>query len=100
MNPIHVSPHAIRRYFERVKKLALPFAEGDDAAVVWWIRSAGINVNGVREEIRRTVSSAVAVGATSVKSGNMRFVIDGRTVVTVKPTARTGRTSTESEACA
>lgn len=86
--PVYVSAHAVRRYFERVKRFALPFDDGDDNAVMWWLRAAGADVDGVRAEITRIVSPAVASGATSVKSGNMRFVMKGRVVATIVPTAR------------
>lgn len=83
---VYVSAHALRRYFERVRGLVV--LATDDGEALWALRVAGADIDGARAEIERIVAPAVGVFAASVKLGNVRFVIQGRAVVTVVPTAR------------
>jgi len=71
--PIHASDHAIVRYLERV---------------------LGLDLNPVRAEISERVEGGVEHGASGVITGGYRFVLQGRTVVTITsasdPNKRTG----------
>lgn len=62
-NPIvHVTDHAVLRYLERAH---------------------GVDVEGLRKRIGRTVDNGVNLGANGVKFCGLSYVLAGRTVVTI-----------------
>lgn len=68
MKPPHidVSDHAVCRYLERVR---------------------GIDLGFVRNEIRKTVAGAVAIGANSISVDGFTYCLKGCVVVTIVPGA-------------
>lgn len=81
MAEIHVSKHALRRYLERVKGIAVPHA--DDGVALQSLRARGCDLGAAETAIRAIVAGAVASGASATRARGMRFVIKGQTVVTV-----------------
>jgi hypothetical protein len=59
---VHVSEHAGVRFLERVK---------------------GMDFDAIRSEIAAIVGPAIAVGCTRFRVGNVNYIIEGNTVVTV-----------------
>lgn len=80
---IYVSKHALRRYLERVKGIKVRGT--DDAKALAFLEIGGVDVLKCQHEIRELTRSAIETGAYSVRSGNVRFVIKNRAVLTVLP---------------
>lgn len=74
---LSVSVHAMRRYLERVRGLAL---EGGDVEVVQAVERTDIPI-----DLRARLERGMTLGASAVLYGGMRWVIANRVLVTVHP---------------
>lgn len=80
---IYISNHATRRYLERAKGMFVSIA--DDTEALKALNQLGADIKGARAEIERIAAPAMAVGAISVRSGKLRYLIKGLCVVSVVP---------------
>lgn len=83
MTEIYISKQALRRYLERAKGITSPIK--DDGEALYALQASDLNLDKIRLEVARATKSAIDSGADSVKVGNLRFIIRGRSVLTAVP---------------
>lgn len=76
-----VSPHAIRRYIERV--CGFPIDLDDDRLALAALGLLGFDLPRIEAEIARIVGAAPLLGAITLTKGGFRFVFRGGCVVTI-----------------
>lgn len=91
MARVWVSTHALRRYVERVCGFVIEI--DDDRLAVVGMKMLGFDLERVEGEILAAVGQAPALGAGSLRKGELLFLFGGGGVVTVLDNAHndTGR---------
>lgn len=90
MADIWVSKHAMRRYIERVKGFSISAVITDDSEALRVYELAGVDLRATHGEIQAILGGAADAGATSIKSGGMRYILGGRALMSVVPLKRGG----------
>ena len=83
---VYVTDHALVRYFERIVGIEMPKGRLGDREMLQALAETGIYVERARRTLgrNRVLQAAADVGASAAEVCGARFVLQGKTVVTVE----------------